>query len=138
MLLMRVVEYFVYTSHFASFVSSSSCPFFSLTLFCYIRMLFTTYFDFYDFYSSLSHTHSVSAVFFLVKMVQLEIDIEFICNRMCQCHLDLRDGIMVSEGVTIVFVLLLRHRNMASAFICKHKKYLGFKLKRVEKNYFLK
>lgn len=41
---------------------------FILSLFCYIRMLFTTYFDFYDFYSSLSHTHTqfviVSVVFF--------------------------------------------------------------------------
>lgn len=82
-LLMRVVEYFVYTSHFTVFFSLYI--FFAFSLALAIRMLFTTYFDFYDFYSSLSHTFSCCSVLFSVKIVQLEIDIEFICNRMCQC-----------------------------------------------------
>lgn len=46
----------------------------------FLWILFTTYFDFYEFYSSLSPS-------FWMKSVQFEIDSEFISNALRQCRI---------------------------------------------------
>lgn len=65
-------------------IQLSSVLFTHLTYCCesvaFLWILFTTYFDFYEFYSSLSPS-------FWMKSVQFEIDSEFISNALRQCRI---------------------------------------------------